>query len=259
MRRQERQTRRLEVERGYMSFGKPRGRRCRLAAPVAEQPRDPRLSADGFWWWDGQRWAPVRRPRGGGMSTGAIVALIAGGAVVVLLTVSVFAFVAYTRLNAALQSSPIVDQSMVPCDGLEHTQVHYHAALQLLDQGKPVPIPTTLGRTATCYYWLHMHSGEAGIIHVEAPTDRQFTLGDFFKVWSAWSGQKEFLDSTHVSTFTLTGDERLEAFVAADGAAPRAFSGDPTSIVLKEREVVTLEISPPTISPPPDFPWPPGF
>jgi len=30
-------------------------------------------------------------------------------------------------------------------------------------------------------------------------------------------------------------------------------------IVLEEREAITLEISPPTVSPPPDFAWPPGF
>ena len=83
----------------------------------------------------------------------------------------------------------------MPCDGLEHTQVHYHAALQILDQGLAVPIPTTLGRTSSCYYWLHMHSGESGIIHVEAPSDHQFTLGDFFQVWSAWSGEKRILDA----------------------------------------------------------------
>jgi len=29
--------------------------------------------------------------------------------------------------------------------------------------------------------------------------------------------------------------------------------------VVEERDVITLEISPPTVSPPPDFAWPPGF
>ncbi len=226
---------------------------------MAEQSRDPRLSADGFWWWDGQRWVPARQSRGGGVSTGTLVALIAGGVVLVLVTFSVFAYVAYTRINASLRPTSTVDSSSVPCDGLEHTQVHYHAALQILNRGQAVAIPTTLGRTAYCYYWLHMHSGEAGIIHIEAPSDREFTLGDFFNVWSRWSGQKQILDSTHVSTLTLAGNQRLAVFVATGGGTAHVFSGEPGSIVLEDREVVTLEIIPPTTSPPPDFPWPPGF
>src|SRR5439155_4193110 len=125
--------------------------------------------------------------------------------------------------------------AVVPCDGLEHTQVHYHAAIQILDKGKPVAISTGVGRQDFCYYWLHMHSGEAGIIHIEAPSDRAFTLGDFFQVWASWSGQKQLLDSGHVSTITLTSAERLAVFVATDGGgAAQPFTGDPRSIVLEE-------------------------
>ncbi|HEY6117940.1 MAG TPA: hypothetical protein VI172_18475, partial [Candidatus Dormibacteraeota bacterium] len=36
-------------------------------------------------------------------------------------------------------------------------------------------------------------------------------------------------------------------------------AGDPGAIVLKEHEVITLEITPPAITPPPAFDWPPGF
>jgi hypothetical protein len=184
--------------------------------------------------------------------------LIAGGVALVLVTVAVFAFVAFTRFHV----TPVnvrASASAVPCDGLEHTQVHYHAAIQILNQGQAVTIPTAVGRTSHCYYWLHMHTGEPGIIHVESPSAREFTLGDFFRVWAAWSGGPERLDSRHVSSLTLSEAEKLVVFIAPDGGAPRAFAGDPASIVLKEREVVTLEISPPAVSPPPQFEWPDGF
>src|SRR5439155_891739 len=129
--------------------------------------------------------------------------------------------------------------AVVPCDGLEHTQVHYHAAIQILDKGKPVAISTGVGRQDFCYYWLHMHSGEAGIIHIEAPDDRQFTLGDFFRVWSAWSGRHQDLDRTHVGSLTMTSTERLAVFVVTGSGRPEVFAGDPASIVLKEHEVIT--------------------
>jgi hypothetical protein len=33
-----------------------------------------------------------------------------------------------------------------------------------------------------CIYWLHTHAPD-GIIHIESPTQRIYTLGDFFDVW----------------------------------------------------------------------------
>jgi len=41
------------------------------------------------------------------------------------------------------------------------------------------------------------------------------------------------------------------------GAAP--FTGNPRAIVLEVHEVITLEITPPSVNPPPRFTWPPGF
>jgi hypothetical protein len=133
--------------------------------------------------------------------------------------------------------------------------VHYHALLQIFNQGQAVAIPTNLGRTAACYYWLHMHTGEPGIIHVESPADRIFTLSDFFQVWGAWTGTPQPLDSTHVSSITLSSNEKLLVYLdGGDGAGPVAFPGDPKAIVLKSHEIITLEIAPPMVSPPSQFP-----
>ena len=204
-------------------------------------------------------WRPVPPNRPSlGMSTGAIVALIAGGAIFVLIAVSVLSFVAFTRIDAGLRSGNTSSANAIPCDLLEHTQVHYHAALQILNGGTAIPIPTNLGRTSSCSYWLHMHTGEPGIIHIEAPTDRTFTLGDFFQVWSRWAGEKELIDASHVSTISLRSDQKLLVYVDS-GGGPQAYSGDPGKIVLKDHEVITLEVTPPTQDPPPAFDWPAGF
>jgi hypothetical protein len=77
-------------------------------------------------------------------------------------------------------------------------------------------------------------------------------------VWSTWSGKKELIDRTHVSTISLHGGQKLAVYVDT-GDGPQAFTGDPGAIVLKEHEVITLEITPPAIAPPPAFDWPPGF
>src|SRR5690242_2893371 len=54
----------------------------------------------------------------------------------------------------------------IPCDQLEHTQVHYHTALQIVYQGNVVNLPDNTGiqvdsaGNVSCYYWLHVHGGE---------------------------------------------------------------------------------------------------
>jgi hypothetical protein len=195
------------------------------------------------------------------------VAIIASAAVVVLVVVSVMAYVGFSRVNGNPSSggsfptatgsptSGAAQAGAIPCDQLEHTQVHYHAFLQIFNQGHAVAIPTNLGRTAACLYWLHMHTGEQGIIHVESPADRTFTLGDFFQVWGAWEGSPQPLDSTHVSSISLSGNEKLLVYLdGGDGAGAVAFPGDPKSIVLRSHEIITLEIAPPAVSPPSQFP-----
>jgi len=223
----------------------------------------PAVSADGRWRWNGYTWA-----RAGGLS-GTSIALIAAGVVVLLAVATVFAatWIEISRNQGPLpvsSGSPLpaasVPHTSIPCDQLEHTQVHYHAFLRILNAGSQVPIPTNVGRNLGCYYWLHMHTNESGIIHVESPSDRTFTLGDFFDVWSDWGDRSQLLDAKHVSTFTLSSGQTLAVFVDLDdGGGAKAYSGDPRSIVLRNHEIITLEITPPSVNPPPAFSWPSGF
>ena len=180
-----------------------------------------------------------------------------GGILVVLaIVMSIYAFT-----NSKGTPTPVVPKAgVIPCDALEHTQVHFHAALQIIYQGNTLNIPSDIGRTSTCFYWLHMHAESPGAIHVEAPKGDTFTLGDFFKVWAISKKTPEPLDATHVSVFTLTGDQKLVVYVDLnDGKGPQLYTGDPAAIVLKSHEVITLEITPPTVNPPPKFTFPAGL
>jgi hypothetical protein len=208
--------------------------------------------------WSGHAWVPASAA-----ISGRLIALIAGTVAVALIAVSVMA---YVSINAAGRGSPTpaagsrLSADAIPCDGLEHTQVHYHAHLQIVVNGSLMPISTSVGRTGSCFYWLHMHSGEQGMIHIEAPSDRTFTLADFFWVWGAWSGTRQFLDSSHVSTMTLSGGQALVVYIDQDdGSGPRLYRGDPQKIALKPHEMITLEITPPALDPPPVYAWPAGL
>ena len=192
-----------------------------------------------------------------------ILAVVVGGILLVLF----FGIFIYGAINSRTTAIPTINGSSgtIPCDQLEHTQVHYHAAIQIVDQGSVHPIPGGIGiqggETAPqCFYWLHVHSANQNVIHIESPADRVFTLGDFFKVWDGWStyngGPHELLDSTHVSTLKLSNGQSIEVFIdLGDGKGAQLYSGDPSGIQLKSHEVITIEITPPTVSPPPTFDW----
>ena len=50
-----------------------------------------------------------------------------------------------------------------------------------------------------CLYWLHTHDN-SGIIHVESPEKRDFTLGQFFDIWN-----KTF-DNCKIFNYTASDD-----------------------------------------------------
>jgi hypothetical protein len=157
----------------------------------------------------------------------------------------------------------------VPCDRGEQSKVHYHSAIQIVYQGIVHPIPANIGiagdpSAPTCLYWLHVHAANTNVIHIEAPASQTFTLGQFFAIWNTWSrsngGPAEPLDATHVSSFTLTPDQKLVVYVdLQDGKGPQPYTGDPNAIPLKSHEVITLEITPPTVTPPPSFTFTSGL
>jgi hypothetical protein len=184
-----------------------------------------------------------------------------GGILVVLAVVLIIITVVNSRNATPVKASV----AGIPCDNLEQTQTHYHAAIQIVQDGVVRPIPANIGivnpTAPTCYYWLHVHAADTDVIHVESPKNRTFTLGDFFAIWSKWSGIKEQLDATHVSTLVLTPDEKLVIYVDKldDKTGPQVYTGDPAKIVLSNHEVITLEITPPTVTPPPAFTFPLGL
>jgi hypothetical protein len=180
-----------------------------------------------------------------------------GGILAVLAIVLIIYAVANSRGTTAT-TVPVANG--IPCDALQHTEVHYHAALQIIYHGTPVSIPSDAGRLSTCFYWLHVHAESPGVIHIESPKKDSFTLGDFFKVWAVSKKTPEPLDATHVSVFTLTADEKLVVYIdLSDGKGPQVYTGDPAKIPLKAHEVITLEITPPTVNPPPKFTFQSGL
>ena len=137
-----------------------------------------------------------------------------------------------------------------PVDGIEGSStemlaVHIHSHLSLFYKGDQIAIPYGIGivkpiqmSQGSAYgralYWLHTHDA-TGIVHIESPDSRTYTLGNFFDIW----GQP--LTTTNVAGLMGT----LHVFV--DG---KARPGDPRTIVLKSHEQITLEVGEPVVTPP---------
>jgi hypothetical protein len=95
-------------------------------------------------------------------------------------------------------ASGLQDVNGISCDALESTVVHIHVHLAIFVNGQEEQIPFGVGigqpwsvsdsdegpfvDNGSCFYWLHTHTQD-GIVHIESPIRRRFTLGDFFAVW----------------------------------------------------------------------------
>jgi hypothetical protein len=133
----------------------------------------------------------------------------------------------------------------IHCDAAEQMAMHIHQHVAITDHGMPVVIPDDVGRPlgVQCFYWLHTHTPD-GIIHVEAPSLRSFTLGQFFDVW----GQP--LTRKNVAGAKPRPGERVVVYV--DG---KLYTGDPRAIELTQHLDVAIRVGPPYGAPPPFSAW----
>ncbi|HKN64829.1 MAG TPA: hypothetical protein VJW73_01045 [Gemmatimonadaceae bacterium] len=165
------------------------------------------------------------------------------------MTVSRFAVVLSLVFGATASraSAQAMGQTVngISCDAQEGQRIHIHQHLAIFDHGKEVTVPQFIGipQAARCIYWLHTHTPD-GIIHVEAPRDRSFTLGDFFAVW----GQQ--LDRTHAASAAAKKRETMRVFV--NGAR---YTGNPAQIPLTAHADIVIQVGPPFKKPVPFTNW----
>jgi hypothetical protein len=84
----------------------------------------------------------------------------------------------------------------IRCDEVEFTKFHIHAHLDIFVDGKSYTVPSQIGidPEGRCLYWLHTHD-DSGIIHIESPTEREFTIGNFIEIWKRTFGSTVLFDS----------------------------------------------------------------
>ena len=113
----------------------------------------------------------------------------------------------------------------ISCQTSEQVVYHIHAELMVFVAGESRVIPEGIGIVG-CFYWLHSHTRD-GIIHIESPVDRIYSLGNYFDIW------KQPLSTTQVGPATGA----VNAYV--NGVR---FSGDPRSIPLTPHAIIQLNV-----------------
>ena len=145
----------------------------------------------------------------------------------------------------------------IQCSSSEQTVYHIHAHLAVFVNGAQRAIPYGIGipggtaapeasggpyvGSGTCFYWLHSHD-QSGVIHIESPVQKLYTLGDYFAIW----GQPLAAGQVGPANGTLT--------VYVDG---KRYAGDPASITLTAHKLIQLDVG--TDVPPRSYPFPAGL
>lgn len=155
-------------------------------------------------------------------------------------------------------ASPDTTVAGTPVDGLECTRTepaheyHIHVHVAIFVNGKQERIPAGAGLAAprsaeqtpkglfvdtgnslsSCQYWLHTHADD-GIVHVESPVRRDFTLGQFFDIW----GQPLGPDQVGPAHGTVVAFENGQRIV-----------GSPRDIPLLKQADIQLDVGDPVVA-----------
>lgn len=119
------------------------------------------------------------------------------------------------------------------CLSQEALTFHIHPYLRIVIDGNNISVPAGIGIVdatvangiaygGTCYEPIHTHDS-SGIIHIESPVNRNYTLGEFFQIWSATyhfitiNGQKRPIVFNSTDIFGFKADSNHKVLLIVDG------------------------------------------
>jgi hypothetical protein len=145
----------------------------------------------------------------------------------------------------------------ITADPVERVVFHIHAHLEIYVNGQQRAVPGGVGIVppyqiqqspvgpfitgGTAFYWLHTHD-RTGVIHIESPVPRVYTLGEFFDIWGQPLGTAQVGPARGAVTALVNGTR---------------FTGRPGNIPLHAHDVIQLAVGPVVSFHP--FAFPPGL
>ena len=198
--------------------------------------------------------AEIRRQQRARQIRLRILAGAAALAAVALIVVAVIAVTGGRTTTQRVRATPTgATVDGIACQTSEQVAYHIHAHLTIYASGARQVVPAGIGipgpqqvidgfvAGGKCLYWLHTHDA-TGVVHIESPVRRVYTLGQFFDVWGRPLSDIQVGGATgHVTAFV--NGKRI-----ADG---------PRSIKLTPHAVIQLDVG--KIVPPQPFAFPAGL
>jgi hypothetical protein len=132
--------------------------------------------------------------------------------------------------NNATQLEARLATLKLPALAFEGTALHIHQHLDLFVGGKRVVVPAGIGIDPYARFISPLHTHDtSGVIHVESPTVRPFTLGEFFGVWGVRFGPGQ------LGGYTDGNGQTLRTYVN-----DKPVTGDPGSVVLASHQEILV-------------------
>ena len=136
----------------------------------------------------------------------------------------------------------------IQCQPSEQVLFHIHARLTIFVNGRSMRVPYGVGINTPqaegtpagafvvagrCFAWLHTHAAD-GVIHIESPVQRTFTLGNFFDIWDQPLSRARVGPATGHVTALLDG---------------KVWTASPRTIPLDAHAQIQLEVGRPLVAP----------
>ncbi|SEG34196.1 hypothetical protein SAMN05216223_104437 [Actinacidiphila yanglinensis] len=152
---------------------------------------------------------------------------------------------------APADASAHVKAAGLPMLGQEGQVLHIHSHLDVYVDGKAVTVPALVGidESAQQISPLHTHD-TSGVVHIESPVKRDFTLGEFMTEWNVP------ISADALGPLKVGGGKELHVYVNGKERA-----GDPAALKLAAHEEIALVYGSPAdkVQVPASYNWPEGL
>lgn len=166
--------------------------------------------------------------------------------------------VAYFFISGQSNSSTqaIVDPNFQPVDGVycdanEQLSYHIHVLLTIYINGQQVSVPQGVGiapgTSPSCLYWLHTHD-TSGVVHIESPTTKIYTLQNFVDIWQTFQAQQISFPTQLASSSGWT--------IYVNG---KVVTGGFKNIGLNSHDLITIMYNSPNAKPVTTYSWAAGL
>jgi hypothetical protein len=139
----------------------------------------------------------------------------------------------------------------LPMLGQEGQVLHIHSHLDVFVDGRPVTVPAEIGIDLTRQQISPLHTHDtSGVVHIESPVKRDFTLGEFMTEWNVPIGK----DS--LGPLKSGGGKELHVYVNGTER-----TGDPAALKLGAHDEIAVVYGAASekVHVPASYNWPQGL